>query len=410
MKLLRSRILILAAATAIGAAALATGTAQATTATATSRVAAADFYTPPSPLPAGADGDVIRHEPMNFYNGSQATAQRIMYLSRNTHGERIAVTGAILTPRSPWFGIGARPIIGYGVGTQGMGDQCAPSKIMGSFMEYEDTYLSGLLSRGYAIAVTDYEGLGTPGNHTYVNRASEAYALLNVVRAAQRLPAADLPDAGPVATFGYSQGGGASAAAVELAASYAPELKIKGGYAGAPPAELKAVGRSLDGHYAAAFLGYAVISLDTAYPELGIPALLNERGTQLFAEVAKECIAESLAKHAFTRSETLTKDGRPVTAYMDEEPFNSRVNEQRIGLRKPAVPTLVLHSSGDDIVPYEQGRQMARDWCARGATVQFTTLSTATHVGAIPETANHVFPWLEQRFAGIPAGGNCGRF
>ncbi|MGH3735584.1 MAG: lipase family protein [Micromonosporaceae bacterium] len=399
---MKTRLPILAAAL-LAAAALTAGGAKATATT-------ADFYTPPSPLPAGRNGDVIRNEPMSFYQGSQATAQRVMYLSRDTHDQPIAVTGAILTPRSPWFGVGPRPIIGYGVGTQGMGDQCAPSKLMGSFMEYEDAYFTGLLSRGYAIAVTDYQGLGTPGNHTYVNRAAEAHALLDVVRAAQRLPDANLPDAGPVATFGYSQGGGASAAAAELAPAYAPELKIKGGYAGAPPAELKAVGRNLDGHYAAGLLGYAVISLDTAYPELGIRELLNEKGRQVFAQLEKECVAETLVLHAFTRSETLTVDGRPVTAYMDSEPFNSRINEQRIGLRKPAVPTLVLHSSGDDIVPYAQGRQMARDWCALGATVQFTTLSTPSHVGAIGETGQHVWPWLEQRFAGFPAAGNCGRF
>ncbi len=95
-----------------------------------------------------------------------------------------------------------------------------------------------MLARGYSVAVTDYEGLGTPGSHTYMARASQAHAVLDVVRAAQRLGNPELVAGGPVALAGYSQGGGASAAAVELAAQYAPELNLKGAYAGAVPADL----------------------------------------------------------------------------------------------------------------------------------------------------------------------------
>ncbi|GAB4979046.1 hypothetical protein MAHJHV60_47410 [Mycobacterium avium subsp. hominissuis] len=42
-----------------------------------------------------------------------------------------------------------------------------------------------------------------------------------------------------MAFWGYSQGGGATASAAELAAQYVPELHIVGTYAGAPPADLK---------------------------------------------------------------------------------------------------------------------------------------------------------------------------
>jgi predicted alpha/beta-fold hydrolase len=144
------------------------------------------------------------------------------------------------------------------------------------------------LSRGFAVVVTDYEGLGTRGTHTYANRAAQGHAVLDAIRAAQRLPEAHLPPAGPVAVAGYSQGGGASAAAAELQPSYAPELKLKGAYAGAVPADLAAVAHNLDGHYAAGFLGFALVSLDYAYPELNIPAILNAKGKQLFERVKNE--------------------------------------------------------------------------------------------------------------------------
>jgi pimeloyl-ACP methyl ester carboxylesterase len=292
-----------------------------------------------------------------------------------------------------------------------MGDKCAPSTLLETGIEYEGVLISGLLARGYGVAVTDYQGLGTSGTHTYVNRAAEGQAVLDAIRAAQRLPEANLPDAGPVATAGYSQGGGASAAAAELQPQYAPELDLRGSYAGAPPADLKVVGHNLDGHYAAAFLAYAILSLEAAYPDqVDLDEILNERGERLAAQVNEECVWESIPLHALTQSRDLTEDGRPVTAYMDEEPFDTLVEEQRIGLRKPAVPVLVLHSWLDDIVPYDQGRRMARDWCGLGADVEFRTLAVPTHVGGYAESAPYVLGWLEARFAGAPTAGNCGSF
>ena len=57
--------------------------------------------------------------------------------------------------------------------------------------------------------------------HTYVNRLSEGHAMPDGARAAMQLPDTSLDHHGPVAFWGYSQGGGAAASAAELAASYA---------------------------------------------------------------------------------------------------------------------------------------------------------------------------------------------
>ncbi|WP_236790524.1 lipase family protein [Amycolatopsis sp. GM8] len=377
---------------------------------------AADFYTPPSPLPGGSAGDIIRHQASTFFLDpvkllpAPAKVQRIMYRSTDTHGDAIAVTGTVLTPTAPWTGPGVRPLISYAAGTQGLGDQCAPSKALAAGQEYEGPFLSGLLARGYGVVITDYEGLGTPGVHTYVNRKAEGYAVLDAIRAAQRLPEAGLPSDGPVAIAGYSQGGGASAAAAELQPAYAPELKLKGAYAGAPPADLAAVAQNLDGHYAVGFLLFAVASMNYAYPELNITSVLNAKGKALEAQVENECTGDAILDHAFTRTADLTTDGRPITAYLGEEPFASVVAEQQIGRTAPAAPVLVAHSALDDIVPFPQGRTMARDWCAEGATVQFDTLAAPTHVGGALAAYPDAFAWLDARLHGAPAPDNCGEF
>lgn len=372
------------------------------------------FYEPPATLPA-ENGDVIRSEPSVFYLDplkvlkADAIVNRVMYRSTDGNGEPIAVTGTVITPNKPWIGKGERPVIGYAPGTQGIADHCAPSRKLANGSEYEGLFAKGLLARGYAVAMTDYEGLGTPGDHTYVNREVSGNAVLDMVRAAQELPEAQLPDDGPVALYGYSQGGGASAAAAELAHTYAPGLDLKGVVAGAVPADLKAVGKNLDGSLYAGFLGYAVAGLAAGY-DIDTDPILNDKGEQYLAEVKEACTVEAIAKFPFTKSETLTEDGRPLTDYLDEEPFASVVAEQEIGSRAPQVPTLVTHSLLDDVIPYDVGKEMAADWCAAGAEdVRFASNLGPTHVGGAVAGFPVAFGWLEARFAGLPAASSCWR-
>lgn len=59
------------------------------------------------------------------------------------------------------------------------------------------------------MAIIDYEGLGTPGDHTYVVQLSEGRAVLDSARAAMNLGDAGISDDAQVGIWGYSQGGGA---------------------------------------------------------------------------------------------------------------------------------------------------------------------------------------------------------
>ncbi|WP_284522663.1 lipase family protein [Corynebacterium aquatimens] len=87
---------------------------------------------------------------------------------------------------------------------------------------------------GYRVVVIDYIGLGSEGTHTYLNRVEQGHALIDAARATAK-------PGEKVGFWGYSQGGGAAAAAAELVADYAPELNVVGTFAGAPPADPIAV-------------------------------------------------------------------------------------------------------------------------------------------------------------------------
>lgn len=368
------------------------------------------FYEAPATLPS-ANGAVIRSEKMTFLlDPLDATslvrnAQRVLYRTTNRTGKAIAASGTVLVPDAPWLGAGSRPVIGYAPGTQGMADRCAPSRQFSEGIEYEGVGIESLLLRGYAVAMPDYEGLGTVGVHTYMDRVSQGRATLDVVRAAQRLSGTGLSPTSPVGLMGYSQGGGAAASAVELASTYAPDLRLKGAVVGAVPADLAKVATNLDGGLYSAFAFFALRGLSASY-DVDLSPYLNATGQATSDRVETECVFD-LLDNAFVKSSTLSANGEPMSTLMAAEPFASIVAAQRIGTIKPTVPVLVTHSALDDVIPYAVGRQMARSWCGKGANVYFSTNVAPLHVGGIAPQTAEALPFFEARFLGLPQVSNC---
>ncbi|MGO2004417.1 lipase family protein [Arthrobacter rhombi] len=379
-----------------------------------SRSVDSDFYTPPASLPS-ADGALVRSEPADFFLDPvklirpDATVTRMMYKSTDSHGEAMAVTGTVLVPTKKWSGAGERPVIGYAVGTQGLADKCAPSRQMGVGQEYEGPMMTALLESGYALAITDYEGLGTPGSHTFMARASQGHALLDGVRAAQDLGVKGLDVDNPVALMGYSQGGGASAAAAELAPEYAPEMKLKGAFAGAVPADLSEVADSLDSGLYTAFLLFAIDGVGTSNG-LEPESYLNAQGMKEMEAARSECTVEAIGSHAFVDTTKLTKSGKKLSDVADEPQFQAALKEQEIGAgRKPEVPVLLSHSLLDDVIPYATGRDLAKRWCAQGVNVSWDATAGPTHIGGYVAAVPQALYFLKSRFDGKRPLSSCWR-
>lgn len=240
------RMLAVAAAAATylaGSGAAAAAAADGTTPVVSRGVTIPAFYHPPADLPA-TNGTLIRTEPLPLglsipgLDGRPmpGTATRLMYRSTDSNGRAVGVTGAYIEPSAAWRGTGPRPLVAVASGTMGQGDQCAPSfalqhplTLTGDTLSvgYEALAIYRLLATGAAVVVTDYVGLGaTDRLHTYVNRLDEGRALLDAARAARTVPGASVTDRSRVGLYGYSQGGGASAAAAELQPTYAPDVPL----------------------------------------------------------------------------------------------------------------------------------------------------------------------------------------
>jgi len=372
------------------------------------------FYKPPTPLPDGRPGDIIRSrasvftlQPIRKTPRADVKSWQVLYRSQSATGEDIAVSGTVLVPTKPWTGTGGRPLLSYAVGTRGIGDSCAPSYTLSQGTDYEGLIISAALDKGWAVAVTDMQGLGTPGMHTYEVGRAQGKAVLDIARAAQRLPGTGLNEQTPVGVWGYSQGGTSAGWAAELAASYAPELNLKGVVAGGVPADLIAVAENLEGSATVALAFLAAVGYDAAYPELKLESYLNDAGRKLLASSQDICLASvdgittviGTAFSKFTDYATVN----PLTT----ETWRRRLNENKLGSTRPSAPVLQVHGRIDAIIPFAQAETLRKNWCALGADLTWKVYPLAGHAPGIVRQVPDALSFLSDRFAGLPAQSNC---
>ncbi|MDC4714796.1 alpha/beta hydrolase [Acinetobacter baumannii] len=159
-----------------------------------------------------------------------STIKVMTYNMANVQGKTATATAMVLFPKAIQPKDGYRVVV-WEHGTVGVGDGCAPSKnaINPRFKILAET----LLAAGYVIIAPDYEGLGTPGVHPYLNLSSEAKSALAAVKAAKEHYGAQLK--GDWMSIGQSQGGHASLGTAEFANT---DASYKGAVAGAPASSL----------------------------------------------------------------------------------------------------------------------------------------------------------------------------
>ncbi len=369
------------------------------------------FDIPPSPLPAGKPGDIIRWRPMgwskSFTKPPKGTqGYKIMYLSTSATGEPIAVTASLMVPRAykPKQGEAGRPIIGYGNEAMGLGDNCAQSSMLEYAHSGELSLQEPMLKRGYAVVSTDYEGLGTPDVHTFGVAVSSGRAILDSVRAARNLTEAGLPKNGPVALYGYSQGGQGIGRGMEMQPDYAPDVKLSAVAFGGTPTDPAKFSRYGSGKFFSAVNFAASAGFDAAYPELKLREMLNERGLIALSNVYNACI-ESIFVVPFRMSSAYLKPG--IDPLLDPR-WMVRFKENSIGYHPPSpdLPVYYFHAVGDEAVPYSGATKFRRQYCKAGVNLKFQPLSLLEHVSAGPIWMPMAAQWVADRLEGKPARGN----
>ncbi|MDG4857322.1 lipase family protein, partial [Streptomyces sp. T-3] len=348
-----------------------------------------------APVATAADnpGDIISVENSSFHplpgQPTNTKAWKINYRSTSALGKPNTVSGTVIVPQDGKTG--PRPLITYAVGTVGLGDSCAPSANFPKGTGLEANLIQQLTWRGWAVVVTDYEGLGTPGDHTYTVGRSAGQSMLDAARAAQRMPAAaqsGLSKDSPIGIMGYSQGGQASSWAAELHDTYAPELKVKGTATGGVPAKLSALAPVHDGSYGSGLLFMAASGQSAAYPELKLDSYLNAAGKTLVDFFRNNCVAIDATVGSFKKISDLTTKNP-----LETPEWQQRLNESNLGTHKPDHPVYLYHAIADELIPYSLGKGLKNDWCAKGGNVHWRSIVLGEHVSGVITEAFAVQNW-----------------
>ncbi|MDH2602565.1 alpha/beta fold hydrolase [Acinetobacter baumannii] len=170
--------------------------------------------------------------------GSVAAESSILtYKMLGQSGQEVQATSLVFTPNTP-PPVGGWPIVVWAHGTTGVADVCAPSKA--ALADSTKDLISKLLAAGYVVVAPDYEGLGTPGIHPFLNVKSEAFSITDAVVAARNyLSQRNLLTSKKWVTVGHSQGGHAALGAAQYASR--AQLDYKGTVAVAPASNLGSI-------------------------------------------------------------------------------------------------------------------------------------------------------------------------
>jgi len=216
----------------------------------------------PKEISRSEHGHFIRSRPANPTAGLEHAARSdlLIYQSAKNDGKNSAraVSGIVAIPRGT-APEGGWPIISWAHGTVGSADKCAPSMDSDALADINDpnnppltvhrkinraphAMLNAFLDAGWAVVMTDYEGLGTAGPHPYLNGPSEGRGVLDMVRAARQFGDREhIKFSNKFAIVGHSQGGHAALWAAHLqqdidnpGGKWIPEFELVGVAAIAP--------------------------------------------------------------------------------------------------------------------------------------------------------------------------------
>lgn len=148
------------------------------------------------------------------------------------------------------------------------------------------------------MVAADYAGLGTPGEHPYLNGKVEAHNVVDAVKAATR----QYPElSNKWAVVGQSQGGGAAVFTARYATEFGgPELDYRGAVGTGVPAYIEDILLPLGpgmppmelGPHSTAYVFYILNGLRTTHPELAVESYLTEEGRTWLERGRTACIDE----------------------------------------------------------------------------------------------------------------------
>jgi acetyl esterase/lipase len=293
--------------------------------------------------------------------------------------------------------------VAFANGTVGVASNCALSvqgiKYLGALHG-----LQSYIAAGDAAVMTDYQGLGTPGPHPYLVGRTEGEDVLDAVRAAHHLKEAHAGTA--FAVTGPSQGGHAALFAGQLAPTYAPDLKLVGVAASAPPTDLKELFRlKSEGTFGRVLAAYALDAWSRVYGH-NLETILTPIARPIVNRMVRLCLHNTTQGLALLPLTTILKVGYLKSPPWQTEPWKTLLQQNTPGQTRIPAPIFIAQGGADQLVHPPVTAAFVKHLCSLGEKAEYRVYAGVGH-DAGAESTPDVVKWIADRFAGKLPPSNC---
>lgn len=376
------------------------------------------FYTYSKPLKKIPLGTVLKRRVISHHVVGiplPLKVTQLLYRTRDTLGAPTTTVTTVIPPITKLF---AKPrLVSYQFAYDAVGEECSPSyvyaggaSIRGQINTNEQAAVLGYLTAGFTVVVSDYEGQDL---HFGAGRES-GMQTLDGIRAAVKSAAYGLSSASPIAMVGYSGGSIATEWAVEQAPKYAPEVnrRLVGAAMGGTPTDLEHLLSYIDGTFLwAGAIPLGLIGLSRAY-DIDLDKYTNDYGKKILAKTDKQCITDVLGTYGGLKFADLMK---PQYGSFSKIPPLAKVRKQVV-MGKAGTPTAPLYfavaklgPTGDGIVVTKDVKDLAIDYCKRGASVRYQQYDGVEHIVGLVLFIPNALSWVSAQFSGGGTRSTCAK-
>jgi hypothetical protein len=333
---------------------------------------------------------------------ANATQYTVVYRSvSGIDGAERDVSGSVFVPpgQPPQ---GGWPVIAYGHGDTGLSNDCGPSgfpDLLG-----HDLVVASLVSLGYVVSLTDYEGLGHPGVHPFLEPITAGFNMIDSVRAARAV----VPDVSTQwLAVGMSQGGQASWAANELAGDYGDGLQFLGSASMSPEVDLSPIAALADSGWLTTaqqvLLPRLVYGMQVTHPNLNPDDYLHGALARN-KDIWLACDGPLADQQSAAIGELKREDSEPVSPAATDA-LRRALADDALPQRRATAPMLVITGDADQTVHWQWVASAVKKACALGSIVEFIVRPGEGHddLNGGPRLA----AWLGERMAGTPPVNTC---
>jgi pimeloyl-ACP methyl ester carboxylesterase len=361
---------------------------------------------PPSNVGGTEPGSLISAEPIEDIATDitelGATATRVVYRSTSgVTGSPTEVSGTVIVPAGT-APEGGWPIVSFGHGTTGVLNACGPSlyaNLLGNA-----PIVAALALNGFAVAMTDYQGLGMDGDyHPYLDSKTFGYNMIDAVRAARNF----MPTLSTRwAAYGVSLGGMAAWAASDRNGEYGGGLELVGTAAMVPVSDMSGLADAAANETLTRaqypLLMYALHSLAISHPGMNLDDYRSGFAKERWDDLL-ECVPPGSLDVPELQTQLEPADLKPVSAEATDR-LRGYLSDMALPQQGSTTPLLVMYGSEDDLILEPWTEKALQRACDSGDLVEYELHQGEGH-GNLDSSRS--LPWVKGMFAGQRPVNTC---